>query len=124
MFLRDVLMDRFWTFYSGTYCTTVNTDNVFFSSIIVINTFNNVGEISQSNKGVYKDIDMQKRPLYTYSQHDLHAIRETLLKNRNWKQIDYDICKIVCSLRLNRRGCRARKNKMKARPFGVNFSYC
>ena len=71
-----------------------------------MNTFNNVGEISQPNKGVYKDIEVQKRQLYTYSQHDLHAIRETLLKNRNQKQIDYDTCRIVHSLRLNRRGCR------------------
>ena len=59
---------------------------------------------------------MQKRQLYTYSRHDLHAIRDTLLKNRNWKQIDYDTCKTVFSLRLNRRGCRAGKNKMIARP--------
>ena len=87
-----------------------------YSNIIVINTFNNVGEISQLNKGVYKDIEVQKRQLYMYSQHDLYAIRETLMKNRNWKQIDYVTCKIVCSLRLNRGGCRAGKNKMKARP--------
>ena len=59
---------------------------------------------------------MHKRQLYTYSQQDLYAIRETLLKNRNWKQIDYDTCKMICRLRLNRRGCRAGKNKLKARP--------
>ena len=46
----------------------------------------------------------------------MHAIRETLLKNRNWKKIDYDTCKTVSSSRLNRRGCRAGKNKMIARP--------
>ena len=39
-----------------------------------------------------------------------------MLKNRNWKQIDYDTCKTVSSLRLNRRGCRAGKNKIKSRP--------
>ena len=65
---------------------------------------------------MYKEIKVQKRQLYTYSQHDLHAFRETLLKNRIWKQLDYDTCKIVYSLRLNRRGCRAGKNKMKAIP--------
>ena len=37
------------------------------SNVILINTFNNVGEISQPNKGVYKDIEVQKRQLYTYS---------------------------------------------------------
>ena len=57
-----------------------------FSNITVISTIINVGKISQPNKGVYKDIEVQKRQLYTYSRHDLHAIRETLLKNRNWKQ--------------------------------------
>ena len=59
---------------------------------------------------------MQKGQLYTYSQHDLHAIRETLLKDRKWKQTDYDTCKIVHSLRMNRRGCTAGKYKIKARP--------
>ena len=59
---------------------------------------------------------MQKGQLYTYSRHDLHAITDTLLKDGNWKQIDYDTCKIVCSLRVNRRGHRAGKNKMKSRP--------
>ena len=39
-----------------------------------------------------------------------------MLKNRNWKQIDYDTCKMIHLLRLNRRGCRAGKNKLKARP--------
>ena len=58
---------------------------------------------------------MHKRQLYTYSQYDLLAIRETLLKNRNWKQINYDNCKIISRLRLNRRGCRAGKNKLKSR---------
>ena len=90
---------------------------MYFSNIIKINTHNKVGESIELNKQVYKDIEVQKKKqLYTYSQHDLHAIRETLLKDRKWKQIDYDTCKIVCSLRLNRRGCRAGKNKMKARP--------
>ena len=87
-----------------------------FSNIIVINTHNNVIEITEPNKQVYKDIEVQKGQLYTYSQHDLHAIREALLNDRKWKQIDYDTCKIVCSLRLNRRGCRAGKKKIKARP--------
>ena len=64
-------------------CTTVK---MCFSNIIVINRINDVGEIRQPNKGVYKDIEVHKRQLYTYSQHDLYAIRETLLKNRNWKQ--------------------------------------
>ena len=86
-----------------------------FSNIIVMYSINAVGEIRQPNKGVYKDIEVQKRQLYTYSQHDLHAVRETLLKNRNWKQMDYDICKMICLLRLNRRGCRAGKNKLKGR---------
>ena len=87
-----------------------------FSNIIVINTINEFGEIRQPNKGMYKDIEVQKRQLYTYSRHDLHAIRETLLKNRYWKQIDYDTCKMICLLRLNRRGCGAEKHKLKARP--------
>ena len=77
---------------------------------------NDVGELRQPKKGVYKDIEVHKRQLYTYSQHDLFAIRDTLLKNRNWKQINYDTCKIICRLRLNRRGCRAGKNKLKSRP--------
>ena len=41
---------------------------------------NDVGELRQPKKGVYKDIEVHKRQLYTYSQHDLFAIRETLLK--------------------------------------------
>ena len=87
-----------------------------FSNIIVIRTSNEIGDISQPNTGVYKDIEVPKRQAYTYSWYELQAIRETLLKNRNWKQIDYDTCKTVCSLRLNRRGCRAGKNKIKSRP--------
>ena len=75
-----------------------------------------VGEIRQPNKGVDKDIEVHKRQLYTYSKLDLLAIRETLLNNRNWKQIDYDTCKIIQRLRLNRRGCRAGKNNLKSRP--------
>ena len=39
-----------------------------------------------------------------------------MLRERKWKQIDYDTCKIVHSLRLNRRGCTAGKDKTKARP--------
>ena len=53
-----------------------------FSNIIVINTFNYVGEISQPNKGVYKDIEVQKRQLYTYSQHDLQAFRDLAEKQK------------------------------------------
>ena len=34
-----------------------------FSNIIVISTINNVGEISQPNKGVYKDIEVQKKTI-------------------------------------------------------------
>ena len=66
-----------------------------------------VGDLRQPNKGVDKDIKVDKRQLYTYSQYNLFAIRESLLKNRNWKQINYDTCKIIRRLRLNRRGCRA-----------------
>ena len=58
----------------------------------------------------------EKGQLYTYSQHELHAIRETLQKDRKWKHIDYDTCKKVHSLRLSRRGHIARKNKKNARP--------
>ena len=50
------------------------------------------------------------------------AIRETLLKNRNWKQINYDTCKIISRLRLNGRGCRAGKNKLKSRPNNDNLT--
>ena len=57
-----------------------------FSNIIKINTHNKVREIIELNKRVYKDIEVQKGQLYTYSQHDLHAVRETWLKDRKWKQ--------------------------------------
>ena len=101
-----------WISYSGIYYLTVK---MCFSNIIVINMINDGGELRQPNKGVDKDIEVHKRQLYTYSQYDLFAIRETLLKNRNWKQINYDTCKIISRLRLNRRGCRAGKNKLKSR---------
>ena len=82
-----------------------------FLNIIKINTHNNGREIIEPGQCVNKDIEVQKGQLYTYSQHELHAIRETLQKDRKWKHIDYDSCKRVHSLRLNRRGHRAQKNK-------------
>ena len=83
---------------------------------------NDVGELRQPNKGVDRDIEVHKRQLCTYSQYDLFVIRETLLKKRNWKQINYDTCKIISRLRLNKRGCRAGKNKSKSRPNHDNLT--
>ena len=108
-----------WISYSGIYYLTVK---MCFSNIIVINMTNDVGELRQPNKGVDRDIEVHKRQLCTYSQYDLFAIRETLLKNRNWKQINYDTCKIISRLRLNRRGCRAGKNRLKSRPNHDNLT--
>ena len=51
-----------WISYSGIYYSTVK---MCFSNIIVINMTNDVGELRQPNKGVYKDIEVHKRQLYT-----------------------------------------------------------
>ena len=93
-----------------------------FSNIIVINTNNDIGELRQPNKVMDKDIEVHKRQLFIYSKHELFAIREAIMKNRNWKQINYDTCKIISRLRLNRRGCRAGKNKPKSRPNHHNLT--
>ena len=77
-----MLYGRNWIAYTGIHYLTVK---MCFSNIIVINMINDVGELSQPNKVVDKDIEVHKRQLYTYSQYELFAIRETLLKNRNWK---------------------------------------
>ena len=80
-----------------------------FLNIIKINTHNNVGEIIEPSQCVNIDIEVQKGQLYTYSQHELHAVRETFQKDRKWKHIDYDTCKRVHSLRLNRRDVELEK---------------
>ena len=67
-----------WILLRNFYATV----KMCFSNIIVINRINDVGEIRQPNKGVYKDIEVHKRQLYTYGQQDLYAIRETLLKKQ------------------------------------------